>query len=213
MVLTETDYLRQLQALLPPGPAWPKDDDATLTRMLAALAAELSRVDGRAQQLVEEADPRSVVELISTWERLAGLPDPVMGQAETLQGRRGQLVAKLIGIGGQSKTYYIAFAAGLGYRIAITEFRPFRVGQQRMGDPLGGVEWSFCWAVDAPMVNSTLFRMGQSLMGERLHIWGNTVLEKVLDRVKPAHTHIIFRYGSVLSSDGGPMVIDSGLLG
>lgn len=54
MVLTETDYLRQLQALLPPGPAWPKDDDATLTRMLAALAAELSRVDGRAQRFRPE---------------------------------------------------------------------------------------------------------------------------------------------------------------
>jgi uncharacterized protein YmfQ (DUF2313 family) len=75
MALTDTDYLRQLQALLPPGPAWPKNDDATLTRLFGALASELARVDGRAWQLLEEADPRTTAELFLDWERVAGLPD------------------------------------------------------------------------------------------------------------------------------------------
>lgn len=75
MALTDTDYLRQLQSLLPPGPAWPKDDGATLTRLFGALSSELARVDGRAWQLVEEADPRTTGELLADWERSAGLPD------------------------------------------------------------------------------------------------------------------------------------------
>ena len=88
MVLTENDYLRQMQSLLPYGPAWPKDDGALITRLLGGLAAELARVDGRAWQLVEEADPRTVAELFADWERVAGLPDACAIATLTREARR-----------------------------------------------------------------------------------------------------------------------------
>lgn len=211
--MTETDYLRQLQALLPPGPAWQRDGESPTARIFSALAAEFAAVDSRAVRLVDEADPRVVVELIGDWERVAGLPDPIIGPAETLQGRRGHLAARLVGIGGQSKEYYVAVAAGFGFMVAISEFRQFRVGQQRMGMPLCGDDWRWAWAVDAPAVSLTSFRMGASAMGERLQSWGNEVLERLLNKIRPAHTLVIFRYGSVLGNSAGPMVLDQGRLG
>lgn len=196
MVLTETDYLRQLQALLPSGPAWPKDDDATLTRVLGALAAELARVDGRAQRLVEEADPRTTSELLADWERIAGLPDPCVvaaGQAQSVAQRRAALIARLTMLGSQSKAYFIALAASLGYTITITEFHPFRAGQSRSGDPVA-TNWQFAWQVNAPLNTVVPFRSGNAVAGDPINAWGNKALECVLTRFKPAHTAVLFSY-------------------
>lgn len=196
MVLTETDYLRQMQALLPPGPAWPKDDDALLTRMLGALAAELSRVDGRVQKLVDEDDPRMAAELLLDWERVAGLPDACValsGQTQSIAQRRAALVARLTMLGGQSKAYFIALAASLGYTVTITEFRPFRAGQSRSGDPVA-TNWQFAWQVNAPLNTVTPFRAGNAVAGDPINSWGNKLLECVLSRFKPAHTTVVFAY-------------------
>lgn len=195
MVLTETDYLRQLQALLPPGPAWPKDDDATLTRLLGALAAELARVDGRAQQLVEEADPRTVAELFADWERVAGLPDAcaqAFGGGQTMAQRRAALVGRLTTLGGQSPAYFIGLAAALGYAITITEFRAHCVNDD-VEQPLYDTAWNFAWQVNAALNTVTAITV-DSTVEDPLAAWGNALLECVIKRLKPAHTAVLFSY-------------------
>lgn len=195
MVLSETDYLRQLQALLPPGPAWPKDDAATLTRLFGALAAELSRVDGRAWQLVEEADPRTTGELFADWERVAGLPDAcaeAFGGTQTPAQRRAALVAKLVTLGGQTPAYFIGLAAALGYAITITEFRKHTVLSD-VNYPLYNDAWHFAWQVNAALNTVTNFNV-KSNVTEPLASWGNALLECVINRLKPAHTHVLFAY-------------------
>lgn len=195
MVLTETDYLRQLQALLPPGPAWPKDDDATLTRLLGALAAELARVDGRAQQLVEEADPRTVAELFADWERVSGLPDAcaqAFGGDQTMAQRRAALVGRLTTLGGQSPAYFIGLAAALGYAITITEFRAHCVNDD-VEQPLYDTVWNFAWQVNAAFNTVTDITV-DSTVEEPLAAWGNALLECVIKRLKPAQTTVLFSY-------------------
>lgn len=198
MGLTATDYLAQLQALLPQGPAWPRDAEAELTRLLSAWAAELARVDGRAVDLVEEADPRTTTELLSDWERVAGLPDPcveALAGTQTTAQRRAALLAKLTTIGGQSAAYYIALAASLGYTITVSEFTPFQAGHSEAGDPITNDEWGFAWQVNAPDESIVVFAAGRSCAGEPLRAWGNELLECVITRLRPAHTHVLFAYG------------------
>lgn len=195
MVLTETDYLRQLQALLPPGPAWPKDDDATLTRLLAALAAELSRVDGRAQQLVEEADPRTVAELFADWERVAGLPDAcaqAFGGDQTMAQRCAALVGRLTTLGGQSPAYFVGLAASLGYAITITEFRAHCVNDD-VECPLYDTAWNFAWQVNAALNTVTDITVDNTVE-DPIAAWGNALLECVIKRLKPAQTTVLFSY-------------------
>lgn len=193
--MTAADYLAQLQALLPPGPAWPKDDDATLTRLLGALAAELARVDGRAQQLVEEADPRTVAELFSDWERVAGLPDAcaqAFGGDQTMAQRRAALVGRLTTLGGQSPAYYIGVAAALGYAITITEFRAHTVNDD-VEYPLFDESWTFAWQVNAALSTLTEITV-ESTVEDPIAAWGNSLLECVINRLKPAHTTVLFSY-------------------
>ncbi|HLO61390.1 MAG TPA: putative phage tail protein [Azonexus sp.] len=195
MVLTEADYLRQLQALLPPGPAWPKEDDAWLTRLFGALAAELARVDGRAWQLIEEADPRTTAELFADWEKVAGLPDAcaiAFGGDQTMAQRRAALVGRLTTLGGQSAAYYIGLAAALGYAVTISEFREHTVNDD-VEHPLYGAAWTFVWQVNAALSTVSDITV-ESTVEDPIAAWGNALLECVIKRLKPAHTTVLFRY-------------------
>lgn len=195
MELKADDYLRQLQALLPPGPAWPRDDDATITRLLHGLAEELARVDGRARQLLEEADPRTTAELFTDWERVAGLPDAcavAFGGEQTTAQRRAALVGRLTTVGGQTPAYFIGLAAALGYAITITEFSEHTVDDD-VDNPLYDVAWSFAWQVNAALDTVTELTVDDTVE-DPLASWGNALLECVLRRVAPAHTIPIFSY-------------------
>lgn len=195
MGMTEIDYLRQLQALLPPGPAWTRDDDAVITRLLAALSAELERVDGRAWQLIEEADPRTTAELFTDWERVVGLPDECVeafGDEQTDAQRRVSLIGRLTTLGGQSPAYFIGAAAAIGYAITITEFAAFDVNDD-VDSFLYDDAWNFAWQVDAALNTVTEFTVDDTV-DDPLAAWGNALLECVLGRLKPAHTTIIFAY-------------------
>ena len=197
MGLSAADYLSQLQALLPQGPAWPRDAGATLTKLLNAWADELARVDGRAAQLLEEADPRTTLELLPDWERVAGLPDPCGASiASTLAERRAALVDRITAKGGASKPYFQGIAERLGYQVEIARFRPFICGLSRCGDPLNGApSVRHYWRVRVVGPRVTLFRTGASQVGDRLgKITRATDLECLLTRLAPAHTTVIVAY-------------------
>lgn len=203
-------WLSQLQALLPPGLAWPRHPDAVLTRLLGPIAAQMSRIDGRAAELLREADPRQTLELLAEWEADTGQPDPCAGPAVTLTGRRGRVLAKLLGRpGGQSIAYYTALAARYGQEIAIEEFRPFRAGA-RAGDRCRSVAWHFAWRVQGYAGSPTRFRAGRSIAGDRLAEWGNQILECVIRRTAPAHSHVLFGYPDYLADDDGEPLLSDG---
>lgn len=197
MGLTAAAYRSQLQALLPPGDAWPRAADATLTKLLDAIAEELARTNSRALQAVDESDARMALELLADWERVCGLPDSCSAiLATTLQERRSTVVAKLTALGGASRAYFIALAAGMGYTVEIDEFRPFITGLSRCGDILGGGHSvRYQWRVRVPSARYTPFRAGGSQCGDLLgKITRAEDLECKLKRLKPAHTHLIFSY-------------------
>lgn len=193
--MTAAEYLANLQALLPQGFAWPRQADAALTKLLLAWADELARIDGRAADLVEEADPRTTAELLADWERVAGLPDPcveALAGTQTTAQRRAALVAKLTTIGGQSAAYYIALAASLGYTISVTEFDLHDV-EDNVEHPLYGTPWQFAWQVNAAEDNIGRLAVTDTVE-DPLAWWGNELLECVIERLKPAHTHVLFAY-------------------
>lgn len=188
-------YLRQLQALLPPGLAWPREEEAGLTRLLRAPADGLARIHGRAEALLRQADPRQATELLPDWERVLGLPDDCTPADATFEQRRRAAHAKLTGRGGQSRAFFIDQAARLGFPITIDEFTPFTC-ESACSAPLNGEDWRFAWRVNAPET-TVLNWTCESPCDEPLRVWGNELLECEIGRRKPAHTHVIFAYGGV----------------
>jgi uncharacterized protein YmfQ (DUF2313 family) len=153
----------------------------------------MARVDRRASELVAESIPDRTTELLSEWERMAGLPDPCSGPADGLEARRAQLVQRLTSRGGQSPAYFIQLAATLGYTITITEFQSFTC-QSYCDASLDTDPWRHTWRVDAPAV--TVIEMScESGCDEAIRTWGNEPLECLIRRLRPAHTHVLFGYG------------------
>lgn len=197
---TSDQYLQLLRNLLPPGAAWPREDDSDLTKLLGAMADELATIHNRAEALIEEADPRTTLELLPDWERMLGLPDGCTELADTLQERRQAVVSRLTLLGGQSIAYFTAVALSLGYEdIAIEEFRPSVCGIAMCGYPLGGTHSiRHYWRVVVPGPRLTYARCGVSQCGDLLlNIDRADDLECLLGRLKPAQSNLIFSYEGV----------------
>jgi uncharacterized protein YmfQ (DUF2313 family) len=188
------DFATAIQGLLPRGFVWPTDPTAVLTQAVNGLAPTWSTLTARNNNLLIDAFPATAVELLPEWESTLNLPDPCAGLAPTIQQRQAQVVARFTSTGGQSVPYFTQYALSLGYTVTVTEFSPFRMGQSRMGDPLGSDAWAHTWAINAPLNTITNFSMGLSHMGEPLRTWGNAVLECELSAIAPAHTILQFRY-------------------
>lgn len=196
MALTVDQYRELLLALAPPGAALSREPDSTFANLVEALAAELARCDGRAGDLVEEADPRTTYELLADWERVCGLPGPCSHLYATVQERREAVVLALTALGGASRAYFEEVAATIGVAATVEEFPPFRADYSAAGDAAADhPDWAHTWMLHGPEVVVRPFRAGQGVAGERLRTWGHERLECEINRLAPAHTIVLFAYG------------------
>jgi uncharacterized protein YmfQ (DUF2313 family) len=217
------DYVTALLALLPVGPAWPREPDSVLSKLIGGLSDYWGFVDGRAADLLErESDPRQTIELLPDWERNWGLPEECIAEPQTIADRQRALVHKMTMIGGQSRQYFIDLAASIGYTITIIEYAPFMVGVSHVGDTrsppadpdpmvgqyrwyIGGPEMRFYWTVNVGLARLSWFRAasGQTGIDPHLRIGLADDLECLLNKYKPAHTMIVFNYSGM--QNGGAM--------
>jgi len=211
------EYKNAFAALLPTGIAWPRLATSILMTTVKALCGIWGQADGRAADLLEiESDPRKTVEILPEWERAWGLPDPCTAEPLTIGDRQTTLVTKMTLMGGQSRAWFIALAARLGYTITIHENAPFMAGVSRCGDTtfentkrgdfsprmrweIMAPESRFYWTVFVGAVRLTWFRAdaGQAGVDPMLRIALATDLECLFRRYKPAQTEIIFDYSGL----------------
>lgn len=192
---SSAEYLAQLRALLPRGWVWICGRGYVLYRLLSGMAPEFARVDQRLVDLRNEADPLTILELLPEWERLVGIPDPCAeGVATTLAARRAAVQAKLLATGGASRQYFIDYAAALGYPGAtIDEFRPMGCNDT-CNDSLWSELDRFVWMVNLPGDGGCYVMTCNDTCNDYLQVWGETEIECRINRLKPAHTVVVFAY-------------------
>ncbi len=128
------------------------------------VAEEIVKVELRAEQLMDETDPRSARELLPDFERVLG-PDPCGRDKAALSIEERQRLAhqRWTATGGQCRAYMIEVAANLGVAITIDEFWPSKTGNLRCGHRLRANGIQFYWRVNVPgLVTVTKFRPGRS---------------------------------------------------
>jgi uncharacterized protein YmfQ (DUF2313 family) len=209
-----SDYRDVFLTLLPTGQAWPKYAiDSILFQACDGLCDYWGFVDSRAADLLEiESDPRATFELLPDWERNWGLPDPCLNDPPTaLDQRRIALVAKMTLIGSQSRQFFLDVATAFGYSITITEYLPYMTGISFCGDSrgmfnpedptyyrwqLGPPEIRYYWTVHVSAKDFVYFRCNSSQCGidRLLEIGIPSDLECVFDKLKPAHTQIVYDF-------------------
>jgi len=186
---TTQDYTHALQNLMPTGIAWPRSPESTQHAVLSALAQAFQKSDEAGSDLITGAFPATALDLITEWEETLGLPDECsISEQDSIAVRRSAIVSKLLGVGGQSKDYFIRYFEALGYQITITEYRQARAGWSVAGDPINGEYWPFVWLVSAPDATYVQAKAGQSYAGDPLRSGGNKALDCTLKKISPSHT-------------------------
>lgn len=194
---SQSDYAAMIGQLLPQGAAWTREDGTVLAALVQALATEPARLDATAHELLAELDPQRTLQLLALWEEMCGLPDQCSQPGETVAERRAAVVLRLTAQGGQTPAYFADLATMMaGGACSVREYRPFRAGLSRAGDPLTNGAWPSCFAIKAPATPVRAFRAGRGCAGEPLRTWGNERLECVIRRLAPAHTTVKFHYGA-----------------
>lgn len=182
-----------LKLLLPP-----ESIDPNGSAISAELLAEGNALDlamASADQLLDEADPRTTATLLTDWERVYGLPEActvASGIVQSGQERRAALVAKESMTGGQTRAFFIALAAALGYTITITECSPHTT-ENDSEHPVYDDPYRFVWYVNAPL-NTVREKTTEDDTEMATAVWGNQLLECTISRYKPAHTLALFAY-------------------
>lgn len=107
--------------------------------------AHLDAAEEELRRIIDEMFPDTATDTISDWERVFAIT-PESGA--TLAQRRAVVSAAYRATGGMTRDYLYAVAQGLGYtqgaagaddphvRIVDGEFRPFRAGYGKAGDPV-----------------------------------------------------------------------------
>lgn len=110
--------------------------------------------------------------------------------------RRAALLARIVGAAGQSRAYFIALAATLGYAGAtVEEFARPRAGRAVIGDAIHGFDWSQAWRLRLGAAGVRAARAGAASAGDALRSWGDERIECAVRRAAPAQTLPLFSYG------------------
>lgn len=213
---TAADYAHAMSALLPVGEVWSRDPDSTLMRIVVALTDVVGRwADRVATFLLVEAFPPTSLWLLPDWERVLGLPEPCIPLDDLTIAERQALVAEKLARrpGQQDRPYFLDLAAGLGYAITITEYVPAQCSMTRCGAQIstshggqfivrgagcGTPTIRFVWRVTVSGARLTWFAVGsgggRAGQDPHLKIRRAEDLECLLQKLKPAHTKLIFDY-------------------
>lgn len=136
MTFMRDDYMSPAQQLLPNGPAWPRDPDTWMMKLVRAIAHTFSRVGRRARDLLREADPSSTKEMLPDWERALGLG--AVGDRPT---RLTAIASQLQGYGDPSKEHAEQIAADLGYLDAEVKYYSPLFTNDECGLDVHDVSW------------------------------------------------------------------------
>ncbi len=138
--------------LLPPGPAWTREDGSWMHKLIGGISVEIGRIAQSACNLFDEALPTTANHLLDEHLQNAGIPSLLCPVPETIEGKRAALHAAWTSRATPNKATLIQIAEDLGYtNVTITSpaGQPFRAGYGRAGMPLRSKYWIFHWIMNA----------------------------------------------------------------
>lgn len=188
-----SQHVDVLKQLLPPVSY---DRNApNLSVELAAVGAQLDDAQASSDTLLNEMFPDTCTLTLLDWERVYGLPDPCVTIEQSIDQRRAALVSKYGAVGGQSRAYFIVVANAMGYPDAtIEEFTPLTCNDDCNG-VLNSEDDRFAWQLNLPAETGGVFvATCNSDCNSPLQSWGDEAIECRINKLKPAHTSVIFAY-------------------
>ncbi len=199
MPKSAAEYGALARRLLPRGTAWLGD---ILGSFLDGVAVEFSRIEARALQVIDEANPLTALELLPDWEALAGLPDTCAPIGDSIRDRQIAIARKLTEKGSLSRADLIELASRIGVLIEIDEYLPATV-DSNCTDYLFTDDWTGSFEVRV-LPESAILSQTDVLLDswatvdsgcdEFLRSFGIESLECLILRAMPADCFVFFIY-------------------
>lgn len=196
--MSDRDYDQALTNLLPPGPAWTRQQGSPGSAVLTSGANVLSRIDAIAMRLIDEADPRTCTETFEDWLRVYGIPDECMQAVDDLtEAQMRQALLLLVRRSGITHQFYKELGAIFDIDIETGSSDPFSV-DSRVDARLYGADWSHAYVivVRTSLTTNRAYFTAISRVDERLSTWGISFIECLIRKNAPAHAEVIFEYGN-----------------
>ncbi len=200
MARTQEQFRQALANNLPQGEAFKAKNivETVMYKLLFALAYAYWQLDERSNDLINEMYPQSVLESLDEWEHEYGLPSPCYASLQlTTAERKKILLTKFASIGGQNADYYIKIASDLGFTITITEFDGARFTLNQYASQYAYTTHPYVWYVNVAGIETIYARYSTDIYTttnySKLGI-DTSILECVINELKPAHTQVIFNY-------------------
>lgn len=189
-----SDYTNSLFKLSPPGLIFTGESDTNIYKLYSALSEELLRLEQKANDLVSEANPITMSDATTSRRLEVGLPDSCKGEPLTFQEKRNEVIAKWRATGYQTREYYLSVALAYGYQIKVYDkaYPSFKIGTTPINTIGFGDAWLLSWDVYYVGNDIAFFRGDMSLSEESLEVPITIPLDCILEKIKPAHTSIIY---------------------
>lgn len=195
---TAEQYKQQILKLLPQGRVFDKSEGTNLEKLVSGLSKEFERMDTMVNKLPSEVNPKTTESFIQEWLDATIDSELCTDVDETIEGKRSAILGQLLATGGASKKYFQDVALALNIPVKITDkLQPAKAGITRAGEPVTGDGWAYTWIVNGPEQSARYLKAGTGKAGEPLVSYGNNLLQCVFERLKPAHTTILFLYVTV----------------
>lgn len=170
----------------PAGPA--------ISAQLGAEGAALDDALAAGLRVLAAITPDGDTQLLPDWERVYGLPDACLADVESsVSSRVAAVIDKIRRGGGLSRQFFIDLATALGHTISITEFSPHTVSSpvtELLYDTDSQFYWQVSLATDTPPRPITVL----DSVTTPLVVYQTGLLECLLQKLKPAHTELLFAY-------------------
>lgn len=199
----EKQYTQALFRLLPPGPIWNAQPSSNFYNFMRAFGGALADLHERAEELVDESVPSNATETLNTRVREANVPF-----CEDIDEFTNSELRKFVEFiwrfrGGTIISYFQAVADYFELGATVIDLRgPFRAGFSSAGEVCAsgftapnasGGEIHHVWQI-VPSEDIIIdeFQASQNRAGDPLRVFGGLLLRCIFNRIKPAHTKILF---------------------
>ena len=204
-VVSTGAYRQQLLALLPRGPAWPRDGGTALVALLGAFSESYETLDNRAVALLADVRPDTTVDLLADFERVLALPDDCTPAVSTFDARRRAVVDKTTARANISPSAYLDVAMVFGYLDAEILEQHSGAAEAAAAQPEHNIvvtdgKWRYVWWLilggEVPQVDYLDVLSG---VGEALAVTEATIeIACRIRQLAPAHTYPIVTWASPL---------------
>lgn len=177
-----------------PATAYSRSAPGVLAEATSA-ALVIDGAIGLVDVVIAEQQPDQTVLALPDWERNYALPDACIGGlAATESARRSNLIDRIAGRGNLSRSFFIDQATGIGYPgCTVTELGPMTC-EDPCDSAVNGLDFVGVWRLNVPVSTAIVEMTCESPCDTALRSWGNTQLECVINRRKPANTVALFAY-------------------